>query len=173
MFRSAMKKAASLIEYTTQVFVVLSGILTVLMALTATYGVVRRYVFHNPEPYSYELSTMFLLFSFVFAVAAVERLDRNIRVDFLIIHLPENIRRFLLNIISPIMGLFFCVILTWKGWDVAMYSFQIKEKSMSVWAVPLAPIKIVVPIGYSLLCLVLLMKLIRGIAQMKGGPNKP
>ena len=147
-------------------FVVISGILTVLMAFTATYGVVLRYVFNSPEPYSYELSTMFLLWTFVLAVAFLERNDQNIRVDFFVIFMPEKLGKFLHEIFSSIIGLVLCSVLTWKGWEVAMYSLKTGEKSMSLWAPPLFPIKIVVPIGYGLLCFVLLAKICRGFSSM-------
>ena len=57
-----------IIERLSRFFLIIAGLLTLLMVFTATYGVFRRYAFNSPEPYSYELSTMFLLFSFVLAV---------------------------------------------------------------------------------------------------------
>ena len=68
----------------------------------------------------------------------------------------------MLNVVGPLLGLVFCSVLTWEGWTVAMYSLEIGERSMSVWAVPLFPVKILIPAGYGLLCLVLVLKIIRG-----------
>jgi TRAP-type C4-dicarboxylate transport system permease small subunit len=167
ILRKIMEKTDSIIERLSIFFAVLSGIMIVLMSFTATYGVMRRYVFKSPEPYSYELSVMFLLWTFVLAVAYLEKLDSNLSVDFFVVLLPKKLRRFLLNVISPVLGLVFCGVLTWEGLDVAMYSLEIGEKSMSVWEVPLFPVKIIIPIGYGLLCLVLIMKIIRGIYILK------
>ena len=144
-------------------FLALAGGLTVLMSLLTTYGVVRRYVFHNPEPYSYELVTMFFLFSFVFAVSYVDRGDRHIRVDLLSNLMSPSWRNLLLNIVAPVMGLTYAVLLAREGWVAAMRSFDIGEVSMSVWAEPLWPIKIMIPIGYALLCLALLTRIFRGV----------
>ena len=105
----------NIVDKASHVFLVLSGILIVVMMFSATYGVVRRYAFDSPEPYSYEISTMFLLFSFVFAISAVEKLGRHIRVDFVSSRLPERAQHVILNIVAPIMGLFFVYMLTWKG----------------------------------------------------------
>ena len=44
-----------------------------------------------------------------------------------------------------------------------MYSLSIGEKSMSVWGEPLFPIKILVPLCYGLLSLVVFRNLCRGI----------
>lgn len=153
-------------ERVSNFFALLSGILILLMAFTASYGVIRRYIFKSPEPYSYELSTMFLLWTFVLALAYLEKLDGHLRVDFFVVLLPKTIRKFLLNVFGPLVGLVFCSVLTWEGWKVAMYSLQIGEKSMSVWAVPLFPVKIIIPIGYGLLCVVLLFKIFRGFIKL-------
>lgn len=166
------QKVDSIVERASHVFLVLSGILIVIMMFTATYGVVRRYVFNSPEPYSYEISTMFLLFSFVFAISAVERLGRHIRVDFISSRLPENVQHVILNIIAPIMGILFAFILTWKGVEVSLFSLKIGEVSSSTWREPLFPIKIMVPVGYTLLFLVLITRIYKGFAALKGSRNK-
>jgi len=167
MFRGFINRADRVIERVSNAFTVISGILIVLMAFIASYGVIRRYVFESPEPYSYELSMMFLLWTFVLALAYLEKLDSHLRVDFVVVLLPKRIRTFFLNVIGPLAGFIFCAVLTWEGWTVAMYSLEIGEKSMSIWAVPLFPVKIVVPIGYGLLCIVLLLKIIQGIFKIK------
>jgi len=161
------QKIDRIIDKASHVFLVLSGVLIVIMMLTASYGVVRRYVFHSPEPYSYEISTMFLLFSFVFAISAVEKLDRHIRVDFISSHLSNRWQHIILNIIAPIMGLLFALMLTWKGIDVALFSLKIGEVSSSSWREPLFPIKLMVPVGYALLFLVLLTRIYKGIASLR------
>ncbi len=167
-----IKKLDRIIEKASHVFLVLSGVLIVIMIFTATYGVTRRYVFNSPEPYSYEISTMFLLFSFVFAISAVERLNRHIRVDFISSHLPERTQHVILNIIAPIMGLFFAIMLTWKGVEVSLFSLQIGEVSSSSWREPLYPIKFMVPLGYTLLVLVLLGRIYKGFTSLMTDSKK-
>ena len=161
------QKLDQIIEKASHVFLVLSGILIVVMMFTATYGVVRRYALNSPEPYSYEISTMFLLFSFVFAISAVERLDRHIKVDFISSHLPELAQHIILNIIAPLMGLFFAFMLTLQGFETSLFSLKIGEVSSSSWREPLFPIKLMVPIGYALLILVILGRLYKGFASLK------
>jgi TRAP-type mannitol/chloroaromatic compound transport system permease small subunit len=155
-----------IIDRLSRFFLVLSGILTLLMVFTATYGVFRRYAFNSPEPYSYELSTMFLLWSFVLAIACVERYNRHIRVDFISSRVPKIVEHIIIYILGPLAGLFVSGIFTWKGFNVAMFSLKIGEVSASTWAVPLFPIKIIVPIGYGMLFLVLIAKLYFGIAYL-------
>ena len=167
MPQGILDKIDRVLERISNFFAVLSGALVLIMAFTATYGVIRRYAFKSPEPYSYELSTIFLLWTFVLALAYLEKLDGHLRVDFFVVLLPEKIRLFLLNVTGPLFGLIFCSVLTWEGLRAAMYSLEIGEKSMSVWAVPLFPVKIIIPAGYGLLCIVLVLKIIRGFLSLR------
>jgi TRAP-type C4-dicarboxylate transport system permease small subunit len=167
MSEGILQKVDRILERLSNLFAVLSGIMILLMAFTATYGVLRRYLFKSPEPYSYELSTMFLLWTFVLAIAHLEKLDGHLRVDFFVVLLPERLKLFLLNVIGPLLGLVFCSVLTWEGFKVALYSLEISETSMSIWAVPLFPIKIIIPLGYGLLCIVLVLKIIRGFINLR------
>lgn len=145
-----------------------SGILILLMAWVETYGVVKRYVFHSPDPFAYELSTMFLLFCGVLAVAGVERLDRHVRNDLVASRFPERMKVIVLHTLFPLLALIFCSVLTWKSVGNALYALEIGQVTQSTWALPLAPIKFVIPFGYTLLCLVLLGKFCRGINMLKG-----
>ena len=164
--RGVLERLDRLSEKICFFFLALGGALTVLMSLLTTYGVVRRYVFNNPEPYSYELVTMFFLFSFVFAVSYVDRGDRHIRVDLVSNRFPERWQDVLLNIIAPLLGLTYAVLLTWQGWVAAARSFNIGEVSLTVWAEPLWPIKMMIPLGYALLCLALLARIYHGVSSL-------
>ena len=155
------------LERTSHVLLIFSGILILLMGFAITYGVVLRYAFHAPEPYSYEFSAMFLLFSGVLAVAGVERLDRNVRNDLISTRYPRRMKVIVLSIIFPLLALIFVAILTWKSMGNALYALQIGQISASPWAVPLAPIKFVIPFGYILLCLILTAKFIQGFILLK------
>lgn len=157
-----------------QITLFIAGSLVVIMAIITTYAVVRRYVFNNPEAASYEFSNMFLLFSFVLAVPELERVDRLLRVDIISDRLPTIANQMVLNIISPILGLVFCILLTWKGGVDAFHALKTGQESLSAWPVPLGPIKSIIPLGYGLLCIVLLLRLSRGVSflWMKRGSEE-
>jgi len=172
MGHKILQTANSLVEKVSHVFLVLAGALIVVMMLSTSYGVIRRYAFDSPEPYSYEISTMFLLFSFVLAVSAVEKLNRHIRVDFISARISEHAQNIVLNIIAPALGLYYSVLLTWKSFETALFSLQIGEVSSSIWAVPLFPIKVMVPLGYFLLVLVLLTRIYKGVTSLRSNTQK-
>lgn len=145
---------------------VIAGIMILLMAFASTYGVTRRYLIKNPEPYSYEISMMLLLWCFVLAVAAVQHQQRHLRGDFILNRLPESVRFFVNGILSPVLAVLCGVVLAWKGWEAAMFSFEIGERSISAWAEPLFPVKILIPIGYGVLVLVSVTQVFLGTASL-------
>ena len=167
---SPIKKVLLLLERVigrvSDLSLIISGVLILLMSLLSTYGVGRRYLLNRPEPYSYELSTMFLVACVVLAVAGLQKHRRHLRVDFIAQYLPEGLQDFLINIVTPVLGLFYVSIITWKSWENALYSLSIGETSQSSWEEPLFPIKLLVPIGMALLCLVLMTQFGHGIASL-------
>jgi TRAP-type C4-dicarboxylate transport system permease small subunit len=145
------------------------GLATLLMALVTTYGVVRRYALNTPEPYSYEIAIFCLIFSVAFAIPYIQRQGRNLRVDFVANRFPPKVQAALLNIVVPLIALFYLVPLVWKSWEDAWYSLGIGERTYSAWAPPVGPMKLFVPVGAGLLCLVLVSQLIRGLIALKNG----
>ena len=169
----AKQKLDVWIERVNQGFVVFAGSLIVIMAFLSTYGSIRRYAFNSPEPISYEFSKMFLLLSFVLAIAAVERQNRFLRCDLLLERFPENVRNIVSNIISPIFGITFFGIITWISFGDALRALEIGQHSLSTWPVPLFPVKLLIPIGYGFLCFILLIRLVLGLLHLKTSSREP
>jgi TRAP-type mannitol/chloroaromatic compound transport system permease small subunit len=162
-FIRIMKSVDKLIDRMAYVAAIISGMLVLIMGFSSTYATIRRYVFSSPEPYSYEINIMFLLACVVLAIAGVQLYRRQLRVDFVSNHFSEGVQDFLINVIGTLMGISVIVLLIWKSWDAAWYSFSIGETSQSVMREPLGPIKMIVPIGAFLLLLVLLSQFTHGV----------
>jgi TRAP-type C4-dicarboxylate transport system permease small subunit len=150
-----------------------AGLLIVCMAFLATYGSLRRYAFNAPEPVSYEIAKMFLLLSFVLAVAAVDMQDRFLRCDLLLERFPATVRNGVSNILSPILGIAFFGIITWISFGDALRALEIHQRSQSSWPVPLFPVKLMIPVGYGFLCFVLLLRLARGLLRLRTCSGAP
>lgn len=144
----------------------LSGFLIISMALLSTFGVVMRYFLKTPEPYSYELTTMFLLFSGVLAFSGVEKMNRHITNDLIASYLPKGVRLVHAHLLFPVLASVFSFVLLWKSMKDAFYALQIGQRSNSEWGEPLWPIKFVISGGYLLLSLVLLGKVYEGVAWL-------
>lgn len=161
-----------LVERVGSLFVVLSGLIILLIAVATTHSVIRRYVLHNPEPYSYVVGVICFFVCVFLPLATVQRQGRNIRVDFLANYFPTGVQNILLNILGPVLALFYVTIGTWQYWENAMYAFQMNETSQQVLQVPLFPVKIVIPICWGLLCFVLIAQLIRGVRSLWKGNQR-
>jgi len=171
LFNKVMQKLDHWMARITNSLLLLCGGLILIMAWLQTYGVVKRYIFNSPDPLAYELSTMFLLFSGVLAVAGVEKLNQHVRNDLVASRFPDRMKAIVIGTIFPILALVFCAVLTWKSLDNALYALKIGQTSQSPWAVPLAPLKLVITFGYTLLCLVLIGKFFQGVALIRGSKN--
>jgi TRAP-type C4-dicarboxylate transport system permease small subunit len=167
-----MKRLFSAIERLSDSLLIFAGILILVMGGLSTYAVGRRYIFQNPEPYSYEISTILLVASVTLAVAGLQRKKRHLVVDFVLNLMSIRLRKVLTDILSPLLGLAFVVVVAWQGLDSALYSLKVWEKSQSSWGEPLFPTKFTVPFGMGLLCLVLLAQLLRGVFSKERGGER-
>ena len=172
LFKKVMRQVDHWLGRVSNWLLLISGIMILLMAFAQTYGVFRRYVFNSPDAAAYELSSMFLLFCGVFAVAGVEKLNRHVMNDIVSAHFPARMKAIVTSTLFPLLALIFCAVLTWKSLDNALYALKIGQVTQSPWALPLAPIKLIIPVCYILLCIVLLSKLLHGIALIKNGKNQ-
>ncbi len=146
----------------------IGGLLLMAMAIAVTYGVLARYAFHRPSIYAMDLTKILMIPALVLSVSYVQKYKRHLQVDFISSRLPEKVRLVVLDLIVPLFALFVGFILVWKGWEAMAYSFSIHETSFSTWAEPLWPVKLSIPIGYGLLCIVIVGQLVQVVAQLFG-----
>jgi TRAP-type C4-dicarboxylate transport system permease small subunit len=163
MIGRMFRKLDRILEKMTFVSVLLGGAMTLIMMFATSYGVFMRYFMRAPEPVSYEIATICMLWAFLFGISFVEWRGSHIRADIFTPFMPQSLVRFLHSVVAHFLAAVYCAILTWKGLTVALYSYSIGERSMSVWAEPLFPVKIMIPIGYCLLFFVVFRNLIWGI----------
>jgi TRAP-type C4-dicarboxylate transport system permease small subunit len=166
LFKRLAQSLNRIIERAGYIALLFSGVLILLMSWLSTYGVGRRYLLNSPEPYSYELSTSFLVACVMLAIAGVQMLGRHLRVDFLASRFPQSAQDTLLDIVIPILALFYVALITWQSWDAAWYSLVIHETSQSAWREPWWPTKMAVPVGSGLLCIMLIAQLVRGVNSL-------
>jgi len=151
----------------------IASVITLIMAFTTTYGVLRRYAFNDPEHYSYEIGIFCLISSVCLSLAYIQRKDRNLKVDLISNHYPPKFQGIFFNILVPTIALTYLVTLVWRSLDDAVHSFQIGERTYSAWGPPVFPIKILVPIGAALRCVVLISQLVRGFYALRNSSRVP
>jgi TRAP-type C4-dicarboxylate transport system permease small subunit len=171
MLRNTFRFLDTSLEYVTKFFAQIAAIATLAMVFVTTYGVVMRYFFRRPDPITNELATIFLLWGYLFAVSLVQFNDRHIKADIFTSFMPKGFVNALHRIVSPVLGVVYSGLLAWKGWTLALYSREMNEVSLSVWAEPLFPIKVAIPICYALLTLTFFRSLVIGIGSY-GHPTR-
>jgi TRAP-type C4-dicarboxylate transport system permease small subunit len=163
LFKKSVDKLDHFLERVVYYAIYVGGVITLVMAFVTTYGVFRRYALNNPEPYSYEIGIFCLICSVSLSLPYIQRQGRNLRVDFMSNRFSPKVQGALLNIFTPLIALFYLLLLAWKAWEDAWYSLGIAERTYSAWAPPVGPMKLVVPVGVGLLCMVLIAQLIHGL----------
>lgn len=135
----------------------LGAYLISILMLVMMYEVIARRIFNRPTSWSFETSE-FLFGTIVMLGGSYAFLHgAHVNMDAIYGRLKPKGKAILDLITSPLLFIF-CGALIWYGGAMALKSFQMMEKSNSIWAPPLFPIKSIVPIGGLLL-------LIQGIAK--------
>jgi TRAP-type mannitol/chloroaromatic compound transport system permease small subunit len=168
LVRSIWQAVSRFIERASSLGLLVSGVLIMLMGVAVAYGATRRYFFGNPDQYSSEASTILSVAAAAIAIFGVQWLRQNIRVDFLASRFPQVVQGILIDIVCPALALFFTIVVAWHSWRASLYALRVGEISTSAWAVILWPVKMLVPVGFGLLCLVLLAQICYGVISLKG-----
>lgn len=79
-------------------------------------------------------------------------------------YFPKAVKEILLNIVGPIIGLGFCIPVVWKSIDQAQFALQTGQVTTAV-GLPAFAVKVTIPIGVGLLCLVLIAQILRYCAS--------
>jgi TRAP-type C4-dicarboxylate transport system permease small subunit len=146
----------------TYILLLFSGALLTLMAWGTSYGALRRYLFRDPEPYTYELACVILLVATMLSVAHTQRLRRNIIIDLVLPYLPERARH-IIDIIGSFLGIIFCVIFFWTGLQYGLFVLKTGQTTLSGWTIPF---------GAFLVGLVLVSQLVQRLYSMVKKPSR-
>ncbi len=164
--------ADKVISVVTDYAVLISGLLIAVMSVLTTFGVVMRYAFDSPEPYSYEINVIFLVACILLAIPAVQKEGRNLRVDWIVGRLSKRGQHIFENIVVPVIAMVFVGVTVWRSWLTFVSSFTTHETSQSAVQEPLWPMKLLVTLTMAWLFLVLISQLVRGIQHLAKGTTK-
>jgi TRAP-type mannitol/chloroaromatic compound transport system permease small subunit len=162
-------KADKVVEKVGDWAMVVSGILVLLIGLLTSYGVGKRYIFHNPDPYSYEMSIIFLVACILLSLPGIQWQRRNLRVDWILTHFSPRWQGIVGDIFTTLLGMVFVGIVIWKSWGIFRYSISVGQSSQSAWQEPLWPMQLLVPICMAWLWITLLSQLVHAIVHAVKG----
>lgn len=121
--------------------------------LIVAVEVILRRVFNRPTLCNFEITIQLYAFHFMIVASYTLLHGAHVAVDIVYMKLSKKIQA-LLDVISYSIFFFpFCIVLLWKGVELAARSWAILETSWSACALPLYPIKTVIPVTAFLLIL--------------------
>lgn len=137
-----------------------NSFLTLPLIAVVVYEVFMRYVFNAPTVWAFEATTLIYGVHYMLGLAFTHKHDGHVAIDVFESRLspkPRTILRIIVNLIVfvPTVGLL-------SIWSViyAISSWQNWEKASSSWAPPLYPFKTIMAIGFILLFLQGISKLL-------------
>jgi len=138
--------------------------LPILLTVVVSYDVIARYFFSSPTSWAFEVSWMLFSLHFMWGLAYTHRHHKNVRVDILFNRFSQRVKA-ILEIIFYIIIIFpFCAVVIKFSMDYAWASWEMKQHStQTLFAPPLYPFKMLIPIAFSFLGLQVVAEFIRNI----------
>jgi len=114
------------------------------------YEVVSRYVFDTPTTWGMELATLLLGPYFLLGGPYLLHLHGHVNLDIVRRALPARWDRAFELANHPVI-IFFCGVLLYYSWPLAVQSWDFGETSFSAWNPPVWPVKFTIPVSVTLL----------------------
>jgi len=109
---------------------------TLIMVLIVTYDVLMRYFLNMPTIWAFEFSEYLLIVVFFCGSSYCLLHDRHVSVDLITSRLPIRVGK-ILEFIANIVGMTFCLILTWQSWIFFWPAYEGGWRSDTILSVPL------------------------------------
>lgn len=140
--------------------------LTVPLIIVVVYEVFMRYAFNAPTVWAFEATTLMYGCHFVLGFAYTHQHNGHVAIDVFETKLsprPRTILRIVINLLFfvPTIGM-----LSFYAIRYAITSWQMLERASTSWAPPLYPFKTIMAIGFVLLFLQGIAKLIEDIKSL-------
>jgi TRAP-type C4-dicarboxylate transport system permease small subunit len=142
---------------------VVIGIMSLTMA-----EVITRYVLRHPLMLADEFGGYAYAAVSLVALAYTMRQGRHIRVQFVVSRLPATVSNWL-RVITLTLALVYACVATQASYTFIVQAFQRNIRSASWLMTPWAWPQMIFPIGFSLLCLILLVEIAQAIRNIRSG----
>lgn len=145
-------------------FSFVAAALTALMMLTVVYDVIARLVFNAPTLWVIDANEYMLVYLTFVPAAWILLRDHHVKVELVVDQLTPRARR-IMGFLGDLMGLAYCVVLTWQSWLVSWEAYRQGYRFSTALALPQFPIFVIIPIGAAWLGLAFLVRLWAGASD--------
>ena len=124
---------------------IFSTLIVVIMVITA-FEVTARYVFNHPTTWVWPLDLQLFAVLILFAGIYSERHGKHIRLDLFYAYYPKKMKR-IARLVTLACMLLFLGVLIWQGSWMGWNSLKALEKDSGAFAIPLYPVKALLPLA--------------------------
>lgn len=131
------------------------------------HEVIARKIFNAPTTWAFEVTVYLYGAHFMLGMAYTLLYDRHVRIDIIVLQLPQRAQLWLRVITFLLIFVPFVGALSWAAVNYALESWQQWEHSWSAWKPPLYPYKTVMPVALILLLLQGVANFIKDIRKLR------
>lgn len=130
------------------------------------YSSVNKALF-DPAIWTLEMAQFLMVAYFLLGGAYSLQLDDHVRMDLLYGRWSPRTRAWV-DVLTAVFLLFYLVLLLYGGISSTLYAFEYGETSYSAWSPRMAPIKVVMVIGITLMLLQAISQFFKDVAEVRG-----
>lgn len=132
------------------------------------HEVVARKVFNAPTAWAFEVTVYLYGAHFMLGMAYTLLYDRHVRIDIIVLQLPERVQLWLRLATFCLIFVPFVGALSWAAVIYAFESWSQWEHSWSAWKPPLYPYKTVMPVALLLLLAQGAANFVKDVRKLRG-----
>ena len=134
----------------------LSGLGILAMSLMLFYEVIARYCFGSPTIWVQEVSIYLFMWSMLAGASYTLMLGKHVRIDLIFDRLSSRVQN-LLDIVTSLVGMVFCAIVTHQAYLMIAGSIRFNKLSATILRVPMWLVQLPLFLGFLLLTLQFLL----------------
>ena len=124
----------------------------IVLTLLTVADIIGRYVFNQPIKGTIEISQQIMAYVIFFGMAYTLVKGAHVRISIALDQFPHRLRM-TAEIITDIIGIFFCGLLVWGSWNQFWDSFVVWELMPAAINIPWWPAKLAMPVGFFFMAL--------------------
>jgi TRAP-type C4-dicarboxylate transport system permease small subunit len=134
-----------------------------------TIEVVMRYFLKKPLAWQLDISEFVLVTVAMLAAGYTQAVDGHVKVTVLVSRFSET-KRLFFRIMALVLSLGFLIPFTFYAWGAALTAIERGDSTGGVYEFPLWPVKMIMAVGLSLLCVQVIFQLCQ--VRLRGKPTK-
>ncbi len=145
-----------------------AGVVLMIMVLVIVFEVIMRKFLNSPTMWSIEFVTILMVWFGFLTLAVIQKFGRHVYVDLFVGRLDVKTAKIWQTVIL-VLPIVFIVILSYFTWEEFFEAWESGETTSTIWAPPIWPLKLALPVGGALLAIQLISDLLNGLINLADG----